>query len=214
MSFWFAKKKATERWQDSDKQGLQMPGHQRAAKIINIGLSSWSQCPHSLDLAALLGCRLLTAVLSSLINELFFFPWLVRLLSMCSAFLSRCSQRNDSNQWYITASHSFHSCLCWFFPIAPRASKRIRPWDFSSYAVSIHWAVQSFRELCISHSKTKIRKFVPANDFQDFPVFKRLRSWPDIFWARTKKKKKKHEFKTIILHLTIRQIFVLLFALP
>ena len=107
-----------------------MPGHQRAAKIINIGLSSWSQCPYSLDLAALLGCRLLTAVLSSLINELFFFPWLVRLLSMCSVFLSRCSQRNDSNQWYITASHSFHSCLCWFFPIAPHASKRIRPWDF------------------------------------------------------------------------------------
>ena len=100
-----------------------MPGHQRAAKIINIGLSSWSQCPYSLDLAALLVCRLLTAALSSLINELFFFPWLVRLLSMCSAFLSRCSQRNDSNQWYITASHSFYSCLCWFFPYCPARLK-------------------------------------------------------------------------------------------
>ena len=166
-----------------------MPGHQRAAKIINIGLSSWSQCPYSLDLAALLVCRLLTAVLSSLINELFLFPWLVRLLSMCSAFLSRCSQRNDSNQWYITASHSFHSCLCWFFPIAPRASKRIRPWDFLFLcSLDPMSRVVLQRTLHFSLEDDAFTKFVPANDFQDFPVFKRLRSWPDIFWARTKKK--------------------------
>ena len=153
-----------------------MPGHQRAAKIINIGLSSWSQCPYSLDLAALLGCRLLTAVLSSLINELFFFPWLVRLLSMCSVFLSRCSQRNDSNQWYITTSHhdrGLHSSIFMLvFSYCPvsRASSRIRSWGFL-FLCSLE-PCSLLRTLYFSLEDDAFTKCVPVS----FLVFKRLRS--------------------------------------